>query len=197
MKTDEDQHPIFFEGTGEFHHWLEANHGSMDVVWVGYYKKATGRASMSWTESVDIALCFGWIDGIRKSIDDQRYKIRFTPRRPGSTWSPTNVQKAKELIEAGMMAEMGLKAFNVRKIRKDHPAVHGAKKAWALDVKYQEILEKEPIALAFFNNLAPSFKKVTIRWVMSAKREETRLRRLNKLIEEARKGKKIPPLQSN
>src|SRR6266511_5629927 len=105
----------YFKSANDFRRWLEKNHATIQELWVGYYKKSSQRASMTWPESVDEALCFGWIDGIRKSVDDLRYTIRFTPRRRGSVWSAVNTKRAEELRDRGLMEERGMAAFNARK----------------------------------------------------------------------------------
>lgn len=180
----------FFATAAEFRAWLEAHHESVDELWMGLYKKSSGRPSITWPESVEEALCFGWIDGLRKSIDEVSYRIRFTPRRPGSIWSTVNVEKARELIESGRMRAPGLEAFNVRK--EDRARRYSFEQG---DVALGEELEAEFRANArawtFFQAQPPSYRKTLIWWVVSAKREETRRRRLAKLIRESEAGRRI------
>ncbi len=106
--------PIFFAAPADFRAWLAANHATAGELWVGFYKKATGRPSITWPESVDQALCYGWIDGLRKSLGDESYAIRFTPRRPGSNWSAVNLKRVAELIELGQMQPAGLAVYDGR-----------------------------------------------------------------------------------
>jgi len=183
---------LFFEGPGKFRDWLSANHDKVDEQWVGYYKKGSGRPSITWPESVDEALCFGWIDGLRKSIDEESYKIRFTPRRPNSNWSAVNIRHLERLLKAGRMQPSGLRAYENRKVQKDPYSYEKAEDV--LDKEYIAELRANPEAWEFFNNLAPYARKQSIHWVMSAKREETRRKRLAVLIESSADGRKIPPL---
>jgi uncharacterized protein YdeI (YjbR/CyaY-like superfamily) len=181
----------FFSRPSEFRKWLKQNHDKADELWVGYYKKATGIPSITWPESVDEALCFGWIDGLRRSIDEGTYRIRFTPRRATSRWSDVNVKRVKELKKRGKMAPAGLEAFERRKSSKPYPE---SRASADLDKEYAAKLRSNKKAWAFFDALAPSVRRLSIVWVMSAKKEETRLRRLGILIESSEKGEKIPPL---
>jgi len=185
---------IFFESASAFRSWLEEHHDEEEVLWVGYYKVATGKPSMRWEESVREALCYGWIDGLRKSIDDRRYKIRFTPRKPDSHWSGKNIRMVKELMEEGRMQRPGLKAFKRRDEKRSRQASY-ERKSVELKSEYREKIMQNPKAWEFFQELAPSYTRASVHWVMSAKREETRLRRLKILIESCKKGEKIPPLR--
>jgi uncharacterized protein YdeI (YjbR/CyaY-like superfamily) len=182
---------ILFKNQEKFNDWLEKN-AEASELWVGYFKKSTGRASLTWSESVDVALCFGWIDGIRETIDEQSYKIRFTPRKTTSVWSAVNVKKAMALIKLGKMKPEGLKLFNNRSDKKGYSA---DQRNVPLAGEYEEKLKANKPAWLFFNNLAPSYKRDSIWWVMSAKKEETRLRRLGVLIESSEAGLKIPTLR--
>jgi len=174
--------PKFFRTPAEFSAWLERNHASAQEVWVGFHKKATGRPSMTWAESVDVALCFGWIDGIRKSIDGESYTNRFTPRRPTSNWSARNIGRVKELTAKGLMRPAGLAAFEGRADERSaiysYEQRHNAK----LAPGYERDFKRHKRAWAFFDSCPPSYRQTAIYWVMSAKREETRRRRLSKLI---------------
>ncbi len=183
---------IFFENKEDFYKWLEEHHNSAGELWVGYYKKHTDLKSLSWSESVDMALCFGWIDGIRKSIDEQSYKIRFTPRNVNSVWSAVNVKKVKVLIDLGIMRPEGLTLYNKRK---DKEGYSTAQREIQLSEEYENRLKENASAWAFFNELAPSYKRNSIWWVMSAKRKETQLKRLNILISSSEEGLKIPNLR--
>lgn len=186
--------PKFFETPAEFRQWLEENHEQETGLWVGYYKKGTGKPGITWPESVDEALCFGWIDGVRQSIDAERYKIRFTPRRPGSTWSAVNIRRVNELIALGRMAPAGLSAFEKRTEKRSRNYSY-EQKAVKLATEYENQIKANPAAWAFFEKLAPSYKKASIHWVRSAKKAETRQRRLEILIRACAAGEKIPPLQ--
>lgn len=186
--------PIFFSTPEDFRKWLEKHHEKEELLWVGYYKKATGIPSMTWSESVDQALCFGWIDGLRKSVDNKRYKIRFTPRRPTSNWSAVNIKKMEALTKAGLMRPEGLAAYAKRKAEKSKIYSYEQDEV-VLDPAYKSKIKAHPKAWQYFDQLAPSYKKASIRWVMSAKREETRLRRLRILIESSEGQQKIPQLR--
>ncbi len=182
---------IFFNSQEEFSNWLE-EHSEASELWVGYFKKNTGRASLTWSETVDVALCFGWIDGIRKSIDEQRYKIRFTPRKISSVWSAVNVNKVKVLIELGKMRPAGLHLFNNRT---DKEGYSSKSKTIQLSLEYENQIKANQTAWQFFTNLAPSYKIGSILWVMSAKKKQTQLRRLSILISSSESGLKIPTLR--
>lgn len=185
---------LFFETPDAFRTWLEKNHDQKDVQWIGYYKVATGKPSMRWEESVREALCFGWIDGLRKSIDDESYKIRFTPRKPDSHWSAKNIEMVEELIEQGKMKKPGLKAYEKRDEKNSKQASYERKKV-QLKKEYENQIRENKKAWKFFEELAPGYTKTSIHWVMSAKREDTRQRRLKILIESCEKEEKIPLLQ--
>lgn len=179
---------IFFNNQEEFSDWLEEN-AETNEVWVGYFKKKTGRASLTWSASVDVALCFGWIDGIRKTVDEQSYKIRFTPRKKKSVWSAVNVKKVKALIQLGKMKPAGLHLYNNRS---DAQGYSSEDRNVPLATEYEEQIKANQPAWLFLTNLAPSYKRDSIWWVMSAKREETRLKRLGILIASSEAGLKIP-----
>jgi len=182
---------IFFNTQEEFSDWLE-EHAEASELWVGYFKKSTGRASLTWSASVDVALCFGWIDGIRKTVDEQSYKIRFTPRKITSVWSAVNVNKVEALIQLGKMKPAGMHLFNNRN---DAQGYSSEQRNVPLAREYEEKIMANQSAWLFFTNLAPSYKRDSIWWVMSAKKEETRLRRLGILIVSSEAGLKIPTLR--
>jgi len=181
----------FFTKQEEFEHWLE-NNAEATELWVGYFKKHTGRETITWSGSVDVALCYGWIDGIRKTVDEQSYKIRFTPRKINSVWSAVNVNKVQALIPLGKMKPAGMHVFNNRS---DKQGYSSQDRNVPLATEYEEILQANNKAWNFFNNLAPSYKRDSIWWVMSAKKEETQLRRLSILITSSEEGQKIPSLR--
>lgn len=185
---------IFFPSQSTFRKWLEKNHKTALELWVGYYKKATGRPSLTWPQSVDEALCFGWIDGIRKSVDAERYMIRFTPRRANSIWSAVNIKRVKELKKQGLMRPAGMKAFD-KKDEKRSEVYSFERKAIALSKKYEVQFKESKKAWAFFSSLPPSYQKPAMWWVMSAKQEETRIKRLLTLIKDSAEGLKIKQLR--
>jgi len=182
--------PIFFKNQKEFRKWLEKNHSKESELLAGYYKVGSGKPSMTWSQSVDEALCFGWIDGVRKSIDGERYCIRFTPRKPASIWSTVNLKKVEQLIENGLMQQSGLEVYNKRKT-----ANSGLYSFENETSKLSEIFEKEfkshTDAWAFFSKQAPSYRKAILHWIMSAKQEKTQQSRLSKAITACENQKKI------
>lgn len=170
--------------------WFAAHHASATEQWVGFYKKDAGKASVTWPESVDQALCFGWIDGIRKSIDAVSYKIRFTPRKPRSIWSAVNIKRAGELIEEGLMQPGGLKAFAARE--ENRSGIYSyEQRSPELPDQYAKKLKQNAAAWKFFQAQPPSYRKAVNWWVVSAKKEETRLKRLEKLMEDSAAGRTI------
>jgi uncharacterized protein YdeI (YjbR/CyaY-like superfamily) len=185
--------PIFFTTPSAFRTWLEQHAATSQEVWVGLSKKASGKQSITWPESVDQALCFGWIDGIRKPIDEHSYMIRFTPRKPGSIWSTVNIKRAQELAEKGLMTPAGLAAFQVR--RENTSGTYSyEQRPDSLPEGYQELLRQSPAAWSFFQAQSASYRRAAIWWVISAKTEATRLKRLKQLREDSAQGCKIPPL---
>lgn len=194
MINNEDAEVVFFATPAAFVAWLEEHHAAAQELWVGYYKKGSGQPSITWPESVDAALCFGWIDGLRKSIDAQRYRIRFTPRRPSSTWSAVNVARVGELTAEGRMRPAGLRAFEHR--RDDRTAIyaHEQRHSAALDAAFEAQFQANAAAWAFFMARAPSYRQAAILWVNSAKQAETRQRRLATLIADSAAGRTIKEL---
>jgi len=185
--------PTFFPTPSDLRKWFEKNHNKFDELWVGYYKKGTGKPSITWQESVDEALCFGWIDGIRKSIDEESYKIRFTPRRKGSIWSAVNTKRIKELIKLNLVKPSGLKVFNNRDEKKTELYSFEQVKV-KLPKEFEKKIKANKKAWVYFQQLPPSAKKLSTWWIISAKKEETKLNRLNTLIKCSEEGRKIPPL---
>lgn len=185
---------LFFETPDDFREWLSKNHHQKEVQWIGYYKVAANKNSIRWEESVREALCFGWIDGLRKSIDDESYKIRFTPRRPDSHWSDKNLRMVKELIQKGKMESPGLEAYKNRDEKNSRQASYEGKKL-QLKQEYENQIKENKKAWSFFRELAPGYTRLSVHWVMSAKREDTRQRRLKTLIESCENHEKIPPLK--
>lgn len=186
--------PTFFASPSDFHAWLQKNHATRDELLVGFYKKGSGKPSITWQESVDEALCFGWIDGVRRSVDDERYTIRFTPRRTRSNWSAVNIRRAKELVELGLMRPAGLKAFEARTDDRSAIYAYEQRHSAKLDKDLERRFRTNKKAWEFFNSKPPSYRKTAIWWVMSAKREETRERRLATLIQDSARGRPIAGL---
>ena len=186
--------PKFFANQSGFRKWFEKNHEKEKELWVGYYKKDSGKANYTWTQTVDEALCFGWIDGIRKSINDVSYMIRFTPRKPKSGWSKININKVKKLTSLGLMHPAGIKAYNKRD-EKNSKIYSFEQKKVKLKKQYELKFKANKKAWEFFQSLTPSTKNLSIVWVMSAKKEDTSLNRLDTLIESSEEGKLIPPLR--
>jgi uncharacterized protein YdeI (YjbR/CyaY-like superfamily) len=173
--------PTFFESPTKFRAWLQKHHRTATELWVGYRKKKTGTPSITWQESVDEALCFGWIDGIRRSVDEQSYMNRFTPRRAGSFWSAINTRRAAELIDEGRMRPAGRKAYEARDAART-TALHSVRENPRLDKTRAAEFSANREAWAFFQVQPPGYRRLAIWWIVSAKREETRTRRFNQLL---------------
>jgi uncharacterized protein YdeI (YjbR/CyaY-like superfamily) len=169
---------------------MEKNHATATELWVGFYTKDSGKPSITWPASVDQALCFGWIDGIRKRVDEISYQIRFTPRRRGSIWSATNIKRAKELVRQKQMRPIGLKAFAAR-IENKSGIYSYEQRNTELKQPYANLLKKNKAAWNFFQTQPPSYRKMIGWWIISAKKEQTRMARLAKLISESAKGKRL------
>ncbi len=189
-----ESNPLFFESPALFRAWLAEHHAGETELWVGFYKKGTGRPSLTWPESVDEALCFGWIDGIRKRLDDEAYVIRFTPRKPNSKWSAVNLANMKRLLEEDRVEKAGLEAWESRN-RKESGYSYEQHRAARLSTDFQRRFEAETAAWDYFQRQAPWYRRAAIHWVTSAKKEETRERRLGLLIEHSGAGEAIPPLR--
>ena len=174
--------PKYFATPLVFRAWLETFHALKDELLVGFYKRDSGKASISWPESVGQALCFGWIDGVRKRIDDERYSIRFTPRRPTSIWSAVNIKRVAELTEQGHMQPAGRAAFERRTEAKSRIYAYENSSATVLSAEYQKKLLDNKRAWAFFQAQAAWYRRTAIHRIMSAKKEETRLKRLDALM---------------
>ncbi|QXV67324.1 YdeI/OmpD-associated family protein [Mucilaginibacter sp. 21P] len=183
--------PVFFETPTKFREWLEQHAHTEKELLVGFYKTGSGLPSITWPQSVDEALCFGWIDGVRRSIDDESYSIRFTPRKPGSIWSAVNIKKIKELTERGLMKPAGVAAFENR--REDRSAVYAFEnEEKKLLPAYEKLFKANKAAWKFFDAQAPWYRKVALHRVMSAKQEKTQMSRLEKLIMYSEKGERMP-----
>jgi len=188
---DEVVKPIFFATPADFRRWFEKNAAVKAEVLVGFHKRGSGKPSITWPESVDQALCFGWIDGVRRRVDDTSYTIRFTPRRKGSVWSVINIARAKELAAAGAMTRAGLAAFEAR--RDDRSAIYAyeQRRGAALEPEQEKRFKKNAKAWRFFSAQAPWYRRNATHWVTSAKKEETRERRLATLIADSAAGRTI------
>jgi uncharacterized protein YdeI (YjbR/CyaY-like superfamily) len=185
--------PTFFTSQSDFRKWLEENHDKASELIVGFYKVGSGKPGMTWSESVDQAICFGWIDGIRKSIDKDSYFIRFTPRNPKSIWSAVNIRKVETLTAQGLMQAAGIAVHNLRKESKSGIYSYENK-----EIRLPDDFEKEfrlnEKAWAYFQSMPFSYRKPAIYWVMSARQETTRLKRLAELICDSEAARKIKPL---
>jgi uncharacterized protein YdeI (YjbR/CyaY-like superfamily) len=185
---------IFFSSPGELRAWLEEHHATASELWVGYYKKATNRPSVTWSEVVDEALCFGWIDGKVQRIDEQRHRQRLTPRKPNSNWSAVNIAKVAELRAQGRMTAAGEAAFAAR--REDRSAVYSYERRHEaeFDAEQKKTFRANAAAWKWFAAQTQSYRTMATFWVVSAKRPDTRARRLATLIECSADGRRVPPL---
>jgi uncharacterized protein YdeI (YjbR/CyaY-like superfamily) len=200
LKSDHDRlperriDPLFFVRPSEFREWLEKNHDKAPDIWVGFHKKSSGKPSITYQESVDEALCFGWIDSIRKSVNDTSYANRFTRRKERSTWSAANIKRANELISLGRMQPAGLKALEQRTDERSAIYSYEQRQSAKLSGPFEKQFRASKRAWEFFRAQAPWYQRTAAFWVLSAKREETKLKRLAKLIEDSRNERTIPPL---
>jgi uncharacterized protein YdeI (YjbR/CyaY-like superfamily) len=191
MSSREPSGILFFASPAELRSWFRKNHGAATELWVGFFKKGSGEPSITWPESVDEALGVGWIDGIRKNLDADRYVIRFTPRKSGSVWSAINIARVSALEAEGRMRPAGRKAFEARKENRSGIYSYEQREA-RLPTLYERRLRKNPPAWRFFHAQPPSYRKAACWWVVSAKKEETREKRLSRLIDLSEKGRRIP-----
>jgi uncharacterized protein YdeI (YjbR/CyaY-like superfamily) len=182
--------PRFFKTPSAFRKWLAANYAKSKELWVGFYKRGSGKPSITWPESVDEALCFGWIDGIRKRIDEDSYVIRFTTRKTSSVWSTVNIRNAERLIKEKRMQPAGLKAYELRKEYRSGIYSYEQRSS-ELEEKYARKLKRNKAAWKFFQAQPPSYRKMMNWYIVSAKQEETRLKRLDKLIEASADGRRL------
>jgi len=186
--------PTFFPAPADFRAWLEAHHDKLREQLVGFYKKDSGKPSITWPESVQVALCFGWIDGVRKSIDETSYMIRFTPRKPTSTWSSININLVRELTKQGLMHPAGLKAFAARDEKKSAIYSYEQRSSARFTREQEKQFRANKAAWEFFRSQPPWYQRVCTHWVVSAKRKETKLKRLSQLIEHSHKRRTLPQL---
>jgi len=185
----------YFESAAAFRAWLVAHHEDHDEMVVGFYKAGTGKPTLSWSESVDQALCFGWIDGMRKSVDARRYTIRFTPRRARSIWSKINVAKVAELTKAGLMTPAGVRVFEARDHAKTGVYAFEREQAATLAPEDERRFRADAKAWAYFSAQPPWYRRTAYHWVISAKRTGTRAARLATLIADSAAGVAIKPLR--
>lgn len=186
--------PRFFATPSDFRKWLERNHDKRTELYVGFHKKSSGKPSITWPEAVDQALCFGWIDGVRKAIDEVSYTIRFTPRKPRSNWSAVNVKKVEELSQLGLMHPAGFEAYERRSADRTAIYSYEQRKTAGLDADQKRQFRANKDAWSFFQEQPSSYRQTAIYWVVSAKKEETRQRRLAKLIEDSEGNRRIAQL---
>lgn len=179
--------PHFFKNELAFRKWLIKNHLTEKELYVGFYKIKTGKPSLTWSQSVDQALCFGWIDGVRKSIDEESYQIRFTPRLKNSIWSTININKINQLIKEDKMYPKGLELFNNRKPNASAKYTF-EKEKMSLTVDLLKAFKENKKAWTFYQSLTPSYQKSTINWIMGAVKNETRVNRLHKMMQEFEKN---------
>jgi uncharacterized protein YdeI (YjbR/CyaY-like superfamily) len=184
----------FFATPAELRAWFEANHADADELLVGFHKKGTGRPSITWPEAVDEALCFGWIDSVRRSIDADSYSNRFTPRRPRSNWSAVNIKRVAELTREGRMTPPGLAAFERREEARSGVYSFERREPAKLDADQERRFRAAAEAWGWFQSRPPGYRRAALHWVMSAKRAETRERRLDTLIEDCAGGRTVKPL---
>ncbi|RYD81413.1 MAG: bacteriocin-protection protein [Sphingobacteriales bacterium] len=179
--------PQFFSSAVRFRKWLQQHHATAKELIVGFYKTGSGKKSMTWSQSVDEALCFGWIDGVRTSIDENSYQIRFTPRRPNSIWSAVNIKKIEILKDKGLMQPAGIAIFEKRSISRVKLYAH-EQDTVKLSPAFEKIFKASKTAWKYFQTIAPSYQKASVNWVMSANQEATQLKRLQFVIDESALG---------
>jgi uncharacterized protein YdeI (YjbR/CyaY-like superfamily) len=185
---------IYFTSPEELRDWFDANHQTATELWLGSYKRATGRPTVTWSEAVDEALCVGWIDSVRYSLDPARSAQRFTPRRKGSNWSAVNIAKVKTLTEEGRMKPAGLAAFEARSDERSAIYSYERRKEAAFEPDQEARFRANEAAWAWFEARPASYRTAAIYWVVSAKRPETREKRLATLIEDSVAGRTVKPL---
>jgi uncharacterized protein YdeI (YjbR/CyaY-like superfamily) len=194
MAAGADASPTFFPTPADFRAWLDANHETASELLVGFHKKGSGRPSITWPESVDEALCVGWIDGVRRSLGDESYTIRFTPRKPRSTWSAVNIARVKELTKEGRMRPAGLRAFEARSDERSGIYAYEQRGLAALPPEMEAEFRGRAGAWEFFQGQPAGYRKNATWWVISAKQEETRRSRLATLIEDSAAGRRLARL---
>ena len=186
--------PKFFATPAAWRAWLKENHNKSTELWVGFHKRSSGKPSITWAESVDSALCFGWIDGVRKSLGDESYTIRFTPRRPRSVWSVVNIKRVGDLTARKLMEPAGIEAFKSRADERSAIYAYEQRKGAKLSAEYEQRFRADRKAWEFFQAQPPWYRRTATWWVISAKKEETRLKRLSQLMEDSARDKTIRQL---
>ena len=181
----------FFATPAAFCAWLEQHHAAATELLVGFHKKDSGTPSITWPEAVDQALCFGWVDGVRRRLDDARYAIRFTPRRPASLWSAVNIARIAALDEQGLLRPAGRRAFAERSAKKSRTYSYERSEPAALDPPLQKLLRASKAAWTFFEQQAPSYRRKVIHWIQAARQAEVRERRLRKLLAALAAGRRL------
>lgn len=185
--------PQFFATPAAWRSWLERHHAEQSEIVLGYYKKDSGKQSITWPQSVDVALCFGWIDGIRRKLDDISYSVRFTPRKPRSIWSAVNSKRVEELTRQGLMHPAGIKAFEAR--REERSGIYAfEQKAIQFEKSHEQRFRADALAWKFFSSQPPWYQRTATWWVISAKREETREKRFATLMKDSAEGRTIRQL---
>lgn len=192
---DDKREAVYFESADAWRAWLDEHHASATQLWLGFWKKGTGHPGLTYSDAVDQALCFGWIDGLLNRVDDRRHKIRFTPRRPGSNWSKVNVDKVAALEARGLMTPAGRAAHESGK--------HDPRGAYAYESTDEAVLTPEleaqlaasPVAVAFFEAQRPSYRRAVKGWIMSAKQDKTRVKRMAELVADSEAGLLVRPLR--
>jgi uncharacterized protein YdeI (YjbR/CyaY-like superfamily) len=183
-----------FKSAPLFRAWLEKNHARVSELWVGMYNQRSGKKSITYKEALDEALCFAWIDGVRKSVDEATYTVRFTPRKTKSYWSKVNLKRMGELIKLGRVEAPGLAAHRRRERKSARYSFENAEKK--LDSKSERAFRANPAGWEFFSAQAPWYRRTASFWVISAKKEETRNRRLQTLIRDSENGRRIGMLNA-
>ena len=188
--TNDAMDAHYFRTPAEFGRWLKSHHAKETALWVGYHKIDSGEPSMTWPQSVDEALCYGWIDGLRQRVDEQRYRIRFTPRKPTSNWSVVNMRRYAELEQEGRIQPAGKAAYAAR--REDRSAVYSyERRREALEPAQRNVLDANPAAAKFFDAQNASYRRACVNWVTGAKQEATQTRRLQSLIDHCARGETL------
>lgn len=185
---------VFFKSPLDFRRWLKASHRTVGELWVGFYKKSTGKLSITYSEALDEALCFGWIDGIRKSVDADSYMQRFTPRKGKSQWSAINIRHVERLTKERRMTTAGIEAFAEAK-KQSRKYSYEQRREAKFDKAMQHQFQANRKAWDFFQMQAPWYRRVSTFWVMSAKQEETRKRRFSTLVSDCQEGLLVKPLR--
>ena len=194
--SNQDKKPLFFARPAQFRTWLKRHHARKSELWVGFYRKTTGQPSITWPESVDEALCFGWIDGLRKSIDTKSYKIRFTPRRPTSVWSAINIRRIEELIRDGRVHRAGADAYARRAAAKSGIYSYENRRSAVLDAAAEKKFRADRSAWEWFQAQPHGYKHMMIWWIVSAKKLDTQNKRLATLIAESKAKRRIAAMRS-